>query len=102
MPFYTFQCRKCREEFEEFLWLSELETSSRSCPFCKSKKVEQTITKLKAPSVIPFRADFYPNLDLDPIYCDTPQQLYDEAKKRDLYVPYLESSIHRIKRGRWV
>lgn len=44
MPTYEFKCSNCGKTFELSMPVAERETRKVSCPSCKSKKVERTIT----------------------------------------------------------
>ena len=41
MPFYDYQCLKCKKKFSKILTISEHEKGNVKCPKCDSKKVEQ-------------------------------------------------------------
>jgi putative FmdB family regulatory protein len=46
MPIFSFECLKCRHEFEETLSFEDYEKKEREgfiCPRCQSKEVEQLV-----------------------------------------------------------
>lgn len=45
MPFYSYFCKKCEQEFDVFMRISEFdeERNKQKCPECGSKKVAQDI-----------------------------------------------------------
>ncbi len=48
MPIYEFVCKKCGEEFEYTLSISELKTKKVRCPSCNSTRVDQTLSTFYA------------------------------------------------------
>ncbi len=48
MPIYEYVCKKCGEEFEYTISMSERETKKVRCPSCKSTRVHQTLSTLSA------------------------------------------------------
>lgn len=48
MPQYVFLCQACKEQFTEFLHMSDLDTSEIKCPKCGSPKVEQQVATFSA------------------------------------------------------
>jgi putative FmdB family regulatory protein len=48
MPIYEFVCKKCGEEFEYTLSISERKTKKVKCSSCKSTRVDQTLSTFYA------------------------------------------------------
>lgn len=46
MPLYDFRCLNCKRTFTLVLSVKELEEKKHTCPKCKSKKVEEEITRV--------------------------------------------------------
>lgn len=42
MPHYEYTCEDCHKTFDKFLTLAEYEKGDIKCPYCGSKKVDQT------------------------------------------------------------
>ena len=42
MPHYEYFCHACKKHFEKILTLAEHEEGSLKCPYCGSKKIEQS------------------------------------------------------------
>ena len=43
MPTYSFECKKCRKQFQEILTFREFEEGKRKCPKCGSRDVVQVL-----------------------------------------------------------
>ena len=44
MPTYEYECLDCKKKFSVILSISEHEKTKVSCPKCKGKKVQQSIS----------------------------------------------------------
>ena len=44
MPTYEYYCKKCKNQFDVTMTISEHDKKKPSCPSCSSKSVEQRIT----------------------------------------------------------
>jgi putative FmdB family regulatory protein len=91
VPLYDYKCRG-GHRFEAMQSIEK--RLSAVCPTCGARSAIQI---LKAPAAVLFHAGVYDNLDVDPIYCETAQELRDACDKRDLRSVYLENSSFRTK-----
>jgi putative FmdB family regulatory protein len=44
MPTYEYECKDCKKKFTLILSISEHDKTKASCPKCKGKKVQQSIS----------------------------------------------------------
>lgn len=87
MPLFDIQCKGCKKISQNVVL-----GSSEPVPPCSECNGEQEKVWLPGgcPLGAPFRAGYYPNIDIEPVYCGSKRQLREECAKRGLFSEYAE------------
>lgn len=91
MPLYDFLCERCKFEFEEMRTIEE--RCLTRCPHCNSRAKQ--IIKPGHGGISLFKPGYWRDIDFDPIYISSPQQLRKELDAREASAPYLENGPWR-------
>jgi len=96
MPIYDYECGSCGEEFEALQAIADRKTAS--CVECGS------IAKLFfkpgfAPGVSSFKAGWWRDIESQPLYISSPQELRDACDRNNSISHFLEDGIHKTSPG---
>lgn len=89
MPLYDYICRSCREEFDEIRSIKERRTTT--CPKCGVEAILQV--PKKAPGLSLFQPGWWRDIDYDPVYVGSPQELRNVCDRKNKRADCLENGI---------
>jgi putative FmdB family regulatory protein len=96
MPLYDYECATCKRDFEAVRRIADRKVAP--CPACGNQG-RIIPPHGRGPGIISFREGWYRDIDYNPIYIKTPQELRNECDKRHVYSHYLENSTFRTSPG---
>jgi len=96
VPLYDYECSDCHNVFEKVSKI--VDRHSASCSSCGGP-ARLLISQGRGPGASIFREGWYNDIDTEPIYCRTPQELRDACDKHNARSHYLENSIFRTSEG---
>lgn len=95
MPLYDYKCTRCSDVFEQIRRIDERRDTE--CPTCGGKADLQI--PRKAPGLSLFQPGWWRDLDYDPVYINSPQELRNVCDKKNVDTGYLHDGVWKTSPG---